>query len=199
GLLVFAAIVTQIVDRLGSDVFVPSKYFTLFTIQSSLMNVVVLLVGGVLALRRVSDTVLYTTMRMLVVVYGVVTGVVYNALIRGGPPEDGFTPVQWPNEVVHVAIPIFLLLDWLLSPGRPALRWAALRIVMIYPLSWLAYTLIAGAVTGWYPYPFLQPETGWLSVSIYIVAISGFVLFVGFLAVAYSRRKRSLTQSPNLR
>ncbi|MGL4340325.1 MAG: hypothetical protein ACRCSP_07890, partial [Rhodoglobus sp.] len=46
GLLVFAAIVTQIVDRLGSDVFVPSKYFTLFTIQSSLMNVVVLLVGG---------------------------------------------------------------------------------------------------------------------------------------------------------
>ena len=43
GLLVLASVLTQIVDQATHDAFVPEEYFSYFTIQSSLMNVVTLI------------------------------------------------------------------------------------------------------------------------------------------------------------
>ncbi|MDP3209059.1 MAG: Pr6Pr family membrane protein [Rhodoglobus sp.] len=123
---------------------------------------------------------------MSLVSYAVVTAVVYNVLLRG-IPDEGFVVSPWPGEIMHVWIPIVLLLDWLVSPGRPSLRWTGLRIVIIFPLVWLAFTLVRGALTAWYPYPFLQPDTGWVSVLGYIAGISAFILALASLAIAYSR------------
>lgn len=190
GLLVLASIVTQITDQSLNNAFKPGEYFTYFTIQSCLINIVVLVAGGAYALRHASDTVLYTMARMSIVAYAVVTAGVYNGLLRN-IPREGYVGVQWPNEIIHVWIPLFIALDWLLSPGRPSLRWIGLRIVVIYPLAWLAFTLVRGAVTGWYPYPFLKPETGWLSVAAYVVGISAFIVGMAALAIAWSRRTRA--------
>jgi len=88
---------------------------------------------------------------------------------------------------MHVWIPLVLVLDWLFSPGRPALRWTGLRIVVIFPLAWLAFTLLRGAATGWFPYPFLEPATGWLSIGIYILGIAVLILGLASLAIAHSR------------
>lgn len=186
GLVVFVSIVVQITDRVVNNAFDPAEYFSYFTIQSCLINIVVLTVGGVMAFRRDSDTVLYTMMRMSVVAYAVVTAGVYNALLRNIPYE-GFQGVQWPNEVIHVWIPIYIALDWLLASGRPALGWTGLRVVIIYPLAWLAYTMVRGAITAYYPYPFLEPATGWVSVGAYIVGISAFIIGIAALAIAYGR------------
>jgi hypothetical protein len=187
GLLVTMAI--QIADRVVNNVFDPWEYFSYFTIETSLMNIVVFAVGGVLALRRPSDTVLFTTVRMAALAYAIVTAGVYNLLLRDGP-GDGFQPLGWPSEVMHVWMPLLIVLDWLVSPGRPALPWRRLGVVLIYPVAWLAYSLVRGAVSaGIYPYPFLDPATdGWGSVIAYIVGLSVGLLVLGALAIAYSRR-----------
>ena len=187
-LLVLAAIITQIVDQLGAQVFVPSEYFSYFTIQSSMMNVVVLGVGAVLAFRLKRDTVLYTGVRMATLTYAIVTGAVYNLLLRGLPPT-GHVGVQWPNEVEHVWIPLVILADWLFSTGRAALAWRWVWAAIAYPLAWCAFTLIHGAVTGFYPYPFINPTGpgGWPSVAGYIVANAAFIVGLAFLAVFSSR------------
>ncbi|WP_309620738.1 Pr6Pr family membrane protein, partial [Salinibacterium sp.] len=83
----------------------------------------------------------------------------------------------------------FIALDWLLSPGRPALRWTGLRYVVIYPLAWVAFTMLRGAATGWFPYPFLEPSTGALSISVYVVGIAGFIEGIASLAIGWSRRR----------
>ena len=101
--LVLAAIITQITDQVGAGVFVANEYFSYFTIESSMMNVVVLAAGGYLAFRFKRDTVLYTGLRMATVTYAIVTGVVYNLLLRGLPPT-GYVGIQWPTEVEHVWI-----------------------------------------------------------------------------------------------
>ena len=188
GLLV--TIVIQITDRVVNRAFDPWEYFSYFTIETSLMNIVVFVVGGVLALRLPRDTALFTTVRMATLTYAIITAGVYNLLLRG-VHHDGFQGLGWPNEVIHVWIPILIVLDWLISPGRPALSWRALRIVMIYPVAWLAYSLLRGAVSnGIYPYPFLDPATaGWDSVIIYIVVLSGVLVGLASLAVLYSRRR----------
>jgi hypothetical protein len=195
GALVLASIVFQIADKVVHNDFKPSEYFSYFTIQSSLINVVVLVVGGILAFRLDRDTVLYATLRVSIVAYAVITAVVYNALLRN-IPYTGYHGIQWPNEVDHVWIPIFIVLEWLLAPGRPALRWTALRVVVIYPLVWLAFTMVRGAITGWFPYPFLEPSTGFVSVIAYILGISAFIIGVASLAIWYSqsRARRALRQ-----
>jgi hypothetical protein len=192
GLLV--TIVIQIADRVVNRAFDPWEYFSYFTIETSLMNIVVFVAGGVLALRMPRDTALFTTVRMATLTYAIVTAAVYNLLLRN-VPHEGFQGLGWPNEVIHVWIPLLIVLDWLVSPGRPALPWRALRMVMIYPVAWLAYSLLRGAVSnGIYPYPFLDPATaGWGSVIIYIVVLSGVLVGLAALAVLYSRRQPRIT------
>ena len=186
--LVLSAVITQIVDQLVNDAFEPEHYFSYFTIESSLINIVVLTVGGVLALRWRRDPELFSAVRLATVAYAIITAAVYNILLRGLPPE-GFQGVQWPNEVEHVWIPIVIVLDWLLSPGRPSIGWKRLWLVVSYPVAWCAFTLVRGAIDGWYPYPFIDPtgDGGYPSVFAYIIALSIVIVVIGAGAIGVSR------------
>jgi hypothetical protein len=186
GSTLVVALIFQIIEKVVNNDMVADQYFSYFTIQSSLIASVALIVGGLMALRAPVDTVLYTMVRMSVLSYAVVTAVVYNALLRG-IPEEGFIESKWPGELMHVWIPLFIVLDWLLSPGRPALRWTGLRYVVIYPLAWVGFTMLRGAATGWFPYPFLEPSTGVLSICAYVVGIAAFIMGVASLAITWSR------------
>ncbi|TAL41840.1 MAG: hypothetical protein EPN91_09760 [Salinibacterium sp.] len=176
----------QIVEKTVHNDLVPSEYFSFFTIQVSIIAIVVLFAGGMVALRHPTDSAAYTTIRMSVLAYAIMTAVVYNLLLRG-LPDTGFVASAWPGEIMHVWIPIVMALDWLLAPGRARLRFGALVIVLIYPVAWLLYTFVRGAIVGWYPYPFLEPSTGLPSVAAYIGAIFVFVLIVAVVAIALSR------------
>ncbi len=102
-------------------------------------------------------------------------------------------------EILYVWAPIFLLLDVLFAPRRRALSWSALGAVVVFPIVWLAYTLIRGPLvhdfrTGndwWYPYPFLNPHVqpwGYGSVALYVLGIAVAVIGIGAFVVAMSRR-----------
>ncbi|WP_130176675.1 Pr6Pr family membrane protein [Cryobacterium sp. SO1] len=190
--LVLAAVVTQITDQILNDAFDPAAYFGFFTIQSSLMNVVVLVVGGVLALRVAAEPELLARVRMSTLSYAVITGVVYNLLLRNLPADGSFVGLDWPNEVLHVWAPALILLDWLLAPGRPALAWKRIWFALIYPLAWLAYALLRGTFTDWWTYPFLNPGEpgGWPSVLLYIVVIAGVIIAISAAAIGLSRLGR---------
>ncbi|TFC50033.1 MULTISPECIES: Pr6Pr family membrane protein [unclassified Cryobacterium] len=196
--LVLAAIVTQITDQLLNDAFDPAAYFGFFTIQSSLMNVVVLFVGGVLALRLAAEPELLARVRMSTLAYAVITGVVYNLLLRNQPADGTFEGLTWPNEVLHVWAPALILLDWLLAPGRPALAWKRIWFALIYPLVWLAYALLRGTFTDWWTYPFLNPDEpgGWPSVFLYVLVIA--VVIAGISAIAIGLSRLGRRTSPDL-
>lgn len=190
GLALLSTIVIQIADRVVHDAFDPWEYFSYFTIETSLINVVVFIVGAYMAATLVEDTRLYTAVRMSALTYAVVTAGVYNLLLRNVPYAGAYEGLHWPNEVIHVVIPAAILLDWVFSPGRPALPWSSLRIVLVYPVLWLAYTLGRGAASGGeiYPYPFLDPDTaGWGSVVAYILGLTAFLVAIGALALEYGR------------
>ena len=89
GLTLVVALTFQIIEKVSHNDMVPEEYFSYFTIQSSMIAAVALIVGGLTALRTPVDTVLYTTVRMSAFAYAVVTAIVYNVLLRG-IPEGGF-------------------------------------------------------------------------------------------------------------
>ena len=190
--LILAAIVTQIVDQITHDAFEPARYFGFFTIQSSLMNVVVLAVGGALALRVAAEPELMARVRMSTLCYAVITGVVYNLLLRNLPPDGSFVGLDWPNEVLHVWAPVLIVADWLLAPGRPALAWNRIWFAMIYPVAWLGYALVRGGVTDYWTYPFLNPNEpgGWPKVLLYILVIAVVIIGISAAAIGLSRLGR---------
>ncbi|GAA1166677.1 hypothetical protein F4556_001252 [Kitasatospora gansuensis] len=129
------------------------NFFSYFTNLSNMAGVVVLLTAGTLGLLgrgRVPDLV-----RGAVALYLAVTGLVYLVALSD---YDLGPLLPWVNGVLHRLMPLVLLGDWLIDPPRrPISRQRALRW-LLFPLLYLSYTLIRGAVTDWYPYPFLDPR-----------------------------------------
>ncbi|GAB2829813.1 Pr6Pr family membrane protein [Alpinimonas psychrophila] len=194
-LVVLAAVAYQIIDRVRHNFFAPGEYFAYFTIQSMLMCVVVLAVGGHLAWRTTRDTKLFTIVRVSVLSYAVIACAVYNVLLRDLPSVPGYAWPVWPNEVLHVWAPILLVLDWALSPGRRALRLRASLWALLYPVAWLVFTMVRGAITGWWPYPFLNPNgvNGIMGVIVYVVGIALVIWLIAFLGLLLAKiRTRQL-------
>ena len=181
-----------------SVAFGVTNFFSFFTIDSNVGTVVVLLIGAALVFAKKNDPHWYTVFRAIVVTYMAVTGVVYNLLLRGVELPQG-TTVEWSNEVLHVVACAYIVLDWFIAPGRVPLNWRSLRAIIIFPLVWVAYTMIRAPFTvgatanskAFYPYPFLDPSLaheGWFSVAFFVVLIAGVVLGAGAGVIWVSRR-----------
>lgn len=141
--------------------------------------------------------------------YMIVTGIVYNTLLRGIQLPQGSEPIPWSNEILHLVAPIFLLLDVLLGPARARLPWSRLFVVVAFPLAWVVYTLVRGPLTvnpatgdpWWYPYPFLDPHVqpwGYGGVALYIVGIAILVAAVAWLVLAVGRQRATRSGSDQL-
>lgn len=205
---VTAAIVGQLIRTVGlaaqdgrSVPIVVANFFSYFTIASNVLTVVVLLMGAFFLLtRKGDDTRWFTVLRVVLTTYMGVTGVVYNLLLRGVDVAEGAT-VPWSNEILHVAGPLYVVLDWLLAPGRiPLAYWRTIRVVVVFPVLWVIYTLTRAPFTPneltgtsyWYPYPFLDPHlapTGYFSVAFYVVMIALLIGSFAAAAVYVSRRR----------
>ena len=51
--------------------------------------------------------------------------------------------------------PVLAVVGWLVA-GRAPRPVARRPAALVWPVAWLVWTLVVGAVSGWYPYPFLD-------------------------------------------
>jgi len=116
--------------------------------------------------------------------------VVYNLLLRE-ISLDQATTLPWSNEILHVWAPLYMILDWVLAPGRIPILWTRFWLIVVFPIVWVIYTMIRGPIVGWYPYPFLNPDiepgVGYGGVAVYVIAIAAFILLVGAGITGLSR------------
>jgi hypothetical protein len=54
-------------------------------------------------------------------------------------------------------MPLVMLADWLVTPPARRLRLRQGMLWLSFPLVWIVYTIIRGAIVNKYPYPFLDP------------------------------------------
>jgi hypothetical protein len=188
--VIAVALTVNITDRMVQGIFDPGHYFQYFTIQTCIINIVVLAIGGMFGLMRRNDPHWYAVVRASTVAYAVVVGVVYNVLLAGLSINDGYiSTFEFPNLVQHVWGPILIAAEWVLMPGRARLGWRVLWIAAIYPLTWVAASIGRGLVgDGWFPYFFLNPaEMGWDWVGIYVGGIAAFIITVTAVAILIGR------------
>jgi hypothetical protein len=174
--LVLGAVVAQVANLVTTGIFNPSRFFLFFTVLSNLFAAAVFVEGGrrqLVGAQPVPDL-----WRGAAVVFMTVTFIVFAVLLRG-LQEELQTNIVWVDTVLHRVMPVAVMADWLIAPPRATLSFRrALGPWIVPPLAWTVFTLVRGALDGWYPYPFLDPGNGgYGTVAIYAAGI--LLLFLG--------------------
>jgi hypothetical protein len=176
-----AAMCVAITDTTGGLV----NFFSFFTIESNLLAIAVLLIGGVID----PQSQRWAYIRGATTLYMVITGIVYAALLAN--QEVGLT-AAWVDSAMHQVTPAVLLADWICFPPWSRASYRAALAWLAFPLVYLAYSLSRGAVVDWYPYPFLDPRHpgGYGRVAAFAIVLA---VVMALLAVAVSAigRKRA--------
>jgi hypothetical protein len=204
GFIVLAAIVQKTFDATlpGNDVDIPQLYSE-FTVQANLAFGLVLIVSGVR--RRARLPLWWDQMFGALVLYLVMTGLIYIVLVA--PPEEPWWTwdLYWPQMVHHRLAPLVAALDWILVTRTVRGPWWRPLAWLGYPVAFLAFSWIRGGLDGWYVYDFLDPtlDGGWVrvlgatgQVLIAFLVVSLLVHAVGNVRVALATGKTALAAIP---
>jgi hypothetical protein len=193
-LSLFGSVYWQVSDRMMHNLFRPTEYFSYFTITSCLLTAVVLTLSAIQLTRGQAETKLLSLARLTTAVSMVIVGVIYNALLRGGDPDPRDVGYDWPvipNEIMHTYVPMLIFIEWLFTRTTIALKINQAFWVLVYPLTWLGFSIIRGIITGWWPYWFIDPQYGITTQLTWILVIS--VMFTT-LAIGFIPAQRALAK-----
>ncbi|MFM8571098.1 MAG: Pr6Pr family membrane protein [Pirellula sp.] len=172
------AIFVQANHLMAKGNFQLGPFLSFFTIQANLIAVAVLVIEGLGGLGLSPER--RTAFRGSSVLYLGITGLVYAVLLSQLPMVKQIVH-PFSDAVHHLVMPLWILFDWVAFP--PATRPSYRRSLwwLVYPLAFLFFSLGRGLLTGWYPYPFLNPSQpgGWIAVWI----VSGVILAIGCLMI----------------
>ena len=129
------------------------RFFSFFTILS---NLLVVISSVPPALGREPGYV-QRVLRLSALVGIIITGVVHWFLLRPDADLSGFTAVV--DAITHVVVPILTVLVWLTVGPRGLISRAVVLGSFLYPVLYAGWTLAHGALTDWYPYPFIDVPT----------------------------------------
>ena len=184
-LALFGSIFWQISDRVAHNLFRPAEYFTFFTITSCLLTGIALTIGGLRVLRNQPETKFLTLFRLTMAASMVIVGVIYNLLLTDSVDERdiGYDWPVIPNLILHTYMPILVFLEWLITRTAVPLKLKTAFWVLVYPLTWLAFSITRGFITDWWPYWFIDPQYGYPVMLQWILTIAAFfvVLALGLL------------------
>jgi hypothetical protein len=158
----------------GSGVLVAAAfYFSYFTTLTNILAAAAL-TAALFGTRHVPAPGTVTALAG----YMVIVGAIFLLLLRHHPvTRMGFIA----DVLLHYVTPVAFVLYWLafvpkgLLARRPPLAWLA------YPAAYFAFVLVRGALTGFYPYFFINPAT----LGYPEVAINAFALLAVFYAVSF--------------
>lgn len=84
----------------------------------------------------------------------VIVGAVYFLILRHQWNPQG---AQWVADAgLHYVMPVLMVVFWWMAVPAGALDWRRAGALLAYPLAYLVYVFLRGAVVADYPYPFID-------------------------------------------
>jgi hypothetical protein len=116
-----------------------------------------------------------------------VTGIVHWVLLRPLLSLEGAD--WWADKLLHVVVPVLAVVAWLVVGPRGRIRMHEVGWAVIPPVLWLAYTLLRGAATGFFPYPFLDAGVhGYPAVLATCAGVAALFVALAWAAAQIDRR-----------
>lgn len=184
--------------RLGLTIFWPApdldprllvrleRFISYFTIQS---NIAVLLAAVLFLRGRDIDAVWMRALRLASMVAITITCILYIVLLSGDSTDTGWSQVA--NLMLHYIGPPLAVGAWLIFGPWPALSAKDIPRALLWPAAWIVWTLLHGAITGWYPYPFIDvSDRGAGPVAVSLLIDSAFAILLCFAYIASARWRR---------
>jgi hypothetical protein len=77
-------------------------------------------------------------------------------------------------------MPLLFVLDWLLFVPKGTLRFRDIPTWLVFPAIYVAWTFLHGAVSGFYPYPFVDVGAlGYARVGLNVIGLFALFLLLG--------------------
>lgn len=156
GMLGLSAVITEISTLLERNQFAPANFFSYFTIESNIFAICIFFSTLLLVKPSKKQRIYMQLLRGASVLYMVMTGVIF-AVLLAGIEGATLTAVPWDNIVLHYIMPVAVLVDWLIDTPKSRITFRQAWVWLLFPIFYVIYSLIRGAIVGWYPYPFLNP------------------------------------------
>lgn len=161
-------------------------FFSFFTILTNILVAIALTLPLIGVGTRPGRWASSEGVRAGVTMYAVVVGLVYHFLLAPTWNPQGWSYVA--NTGLHYVMPAAILIDWLAFTPKGRLRWTDAAKWLAFPLVYGGWTLLHGAVSGWYPYWFIDVgQIGLIGALRMFGALLVFFLLVGLIVVAIDR------------
>lgn len=162
------------------------EFFSYFTILSNMLAAAALLAPLIAPTRRFAIWAEQSGPRAAITTYLTITAVVYHTMLASQWDPQGLRFVA--NTILHMVTPLAYLADVALRGGQGEARWIVAAKAMAFPVLFGAWTLVHGALTSFYPYPFLNvAKRGYSAVALTMVEMSLAFMLVAVIFVALSR------------
>lgn len=159
------------------------RFFSYFTILTNLLVLCGYIFPLLIPASRPGRFFSRAPMRGATLLYIVIVGIVYAVLLRNLYHPAGWAKVA--DALVHDIAPVYYALFWLVFAEKSGLRSKYAVQWLVYPLVYLAYTLLRGVFVGWYPYPFIDVNVlGYARTLVNVAALTLVFLISGFIVIA---------------
>jgi hypothetical protein len=163
------------------------RLFSYFTIES---NLLVMAASFTLALRPGRDGRLWRVLQLDALLGIIITGLVYDIVLARQVHLTGMALAL--TIVFHYIAPWGAVLLWLLFGPRPRIDWRSIAAAFVWPVAWIVYTFVHGAISGWWPYPFLDADEKGYPTALVNTALVVVIALVIALVLRYADRLRTL-------
>ena len=115
-----------------------------------------------------------------ITVYITIVGIVYNVVLRSLWTPTGLQMIV--DELLHTVIPALVIIYWLIFVPIEELKWKNAFPWLIYPIIYMIYAFALGAITKFYPYPFVDVNE--LGYNKALINTGGVLLVIFILSLA---------------
>jgi hypothetical protein len=111
---------------------------------------------------------------------------IYHLLLSGQLNPEGIALVT--DVLAHYLVPVLFVGYWWIVSPKETLRWRDPLVWLSYPLAYQVHVLVRGALTDFYPYPFVDMgELGLVSVLGNTLDIGAVFVVISLVFVAIGR------------
>jgi hypothetical protein len=128
-------------------------YLSFFTILTNLL-IAIALTASLRPKSRVGRFFTRPGVTSALAAYIATVGIVYSLLLRDLWNPEGLQKTA--DILLHDVVPLMFVGSWLFLFRKARLPWKGVLLWLAYPLAYLCFALVRGALTGRYPYPFID-------------------------------------------